>query len=154
MQVDIVGFPRTRVAAIEHRGPPALEYETLRILIAWKIDNRLLDPMKFRSYGLQYTDPFKTSPLAHRVEFCLSVEADVAPNPAGIQTKWIPALRCACARDVGSRSNNQAAGYLYNTWLPASGESMADFPMIFHYVNVGPHVRKEEMITDVYLPLR
>ena len=26
-------------------------------------------------------------------------------------------------------------------------------PMIFHYVNVGPNVKPEEMITDVYLPL-
>jgi AraC family transcriptional regulator len=35
-----------------------------------------------------------------------------------------------------------------------SGEIPGDFPIFFHYVNVGPVVREEEMITNVYLPLR
>lgn len=26
-------------------------------------------------------------------------------------------------------------------------------PVFFHYVNVGPNLREEEMLTDVYLPL-
>jgi hypothetical protein len=39
-------------------------------------------------------------------------------------------------------------------WLPQSDEKPADFPIFFHYVNVGPNVREEEMITDVYLPLK
>ena len=64
----------------------------------------------------------------------------------------IPELRCALARNVGSRSNNKAAAYLYETWLPRSGESPGKFPIFFHYVNVGPNVREEGMITDVYLP--
>jgi AraC family transcriptional regulator len=38
--------------------------------------------------------------------------------------------------------------------LPQSGELPGNFPIFFHYVNVGPNVREEEMITDVYLPLR
>ena len=54
MQVDIVTFPETKVALIEHRGAPALEHETARKLIAWKLENRLLDPLQYRSYG-QFT---------------------------------------------------------------------------------------------------
>ena len=128
MQVKIVTFPETKVAVIEHRGSPALEHETVRNLITWKLDNRLLDQTKFRSYGLHYTDPFNTQPADHRVDFCLSVEEDVAPNPLGIKTKVIPALRCAYARDLGSRANNQAAAFLYDIWLPQSGETLADSP--------------------------
>lgn len=154
MEVEIVTFPETKVACIEHHGSPALEHVTARKLIAWKLENRLLDQLKYRNYGLHYTDPRNTSPAEHHVDFCLSVEEDVGPNPYGIRTKLIPAQRCARARDVGSRLNNQAAFYLYQTWLPQSGESPGDFPMVFHYVNVGPNVREEEMITDVYLPLK
>ena len=66
----------------------------------------------------------------------------------------MPGARCARARDVGSRSNKKAAAYLYETWLPQSGESPGNFSIFFHYVNVGPDVREEDMITDVYLPLR
>jgi len=31
---------------------------------------------------------------------------------------------------------------------------LRDFPIFFHYVNIGPRVKEREMITDVYLPLR
>lgn len=154
MDVEIVLFPETKVALITHHGPRALEYETVRKLIAWKLENHLLDSSKYRSYGIHHTDPHVTPPSEHRVDFCLSIEDDVSPNSYGIRTAIIPACRCARARDIGSRSNNQAAAYLYNTWLPESNESVGDFPIFFHYVNVGPHVREEEMVTDVYLPLK
>lgn len=154
VEVEIVTFPETKVAAIEHCGPSSREYDTVRKLIAWKLANGLLDQTKYRSYGVHYTDPHTTPPSNHRVDFCLSIAEDVGPNVFGIINKCIPTLRCARARDVGSRSNNKAAVYLYETWLPHSGESLGDFPMLFHYVNVGPTVREEEMITDVYLPLK
>ncbi len=154
MNVEIVAFPRTKVAAIEHRGSPAHEHETARKLIAWKLEQRLLDPSRHRSYGIHYTDPRSTPPEDHRVDFCLSIEDDVAPNALGIVTKFIPANRCARARDVGSRHDNKAVVFLYRDWLPGSGEVQGDFPVFFHYVNVGPNVAAHEMITDVYLPLR
>src|SRR3954470_1611356 len=108
MDVQIVTFPETKVAVIEHRGSPALEYDTVRKLIAWKLANRLLDPLKYRSYGVHYTNPRTTPPSEHRVDFCLSIEQDVGPNSDGIINKTIPRGRCACARDIGSRSNNKA----------------------------------------------
>lgn len=154
MQVEIITFPETKVAVIEHHGSPEREHETVRKLIAWKIENRLLDPTKFRSFGLHYTDPLTTPPAEYRVDFCLSIEDDIAPNHVGIRNGTIPAMRCARAQDTGSRTNNQAAKYLHHVWLPHSGETLGDFPMIFHYVNVDPNVAAKDMITDVYLPLR
>lgn len=154
MDVQIVVFPETNVAAIEHFGAPALEHDTARKLIAWKLERRLLDPVKYRSYGIHFTNPRITPPSEHHVEFCLSVDFAVGPNAFGIVNKVIPRNRCALARDIGSRYDNQAAVYLVETWLPQSGERPGDFPIFFHYVNVGPNVREAEMITDVYLPLR
>jgi AraC family transcriptional regulator len=151
--VRIVEFPHTRVAVIEHVGPPEREHESVRRLIAWKLEHHLLDSTKYRSFGVHYTDPRTTAPEQHRVDFCLSIDREVGPNPYGVLDKVIPANRCALARDIGSRFNNQTAVWLYEQWLPRSGESVADFPIFFHYVNVGPHVRAEDMITDVYLPL-
>lgn len=154
MKVSIVSFPETRVASITHLGPPEKEHETVRKLVAWKIERGFLDQATYRSYGLHYTDPRTVPPHEHRVDFCLSIEDQVEPNSAGIVETKIPGMRCALARDVGSRMNNQAARYLFDEWLPASNEEMADFPIIFHYVNVGPNVTEKEAITDVYLPLR
>ncbi len=148
MDVEIVIFPETKVAVIEHHGSFALEPETVRKLVAWKLEKRLLDQSKYRSYGLHYTDSRNRPSSEHHVDFCLSIEEDV---PCGITTRLIPRCHCARARDVESRSNSRAAAYLYEEWLPQSGESLRDFPMIFHYVNVGPDVREEDTITDVYM---
>ena len=112
-----------------------------------------MDQAVYRSYGVHYTT-HSAEQRDHRVDFCLSVDFDVAPNPHGIVDSIIPRRRCATARHLGSRLRNAAAEYLYTVWLPASGERVGDFPLIFHYVNVGPRVLESEMITDVYLPLK
>ena len=153
MDVRIVTFPETKVAAIEHRGPPQLEHETARKLIAWRQRNQL-DRNRHRSYGVHYTDPYTTPANDHHVDFCLSVDFDVAPNAEGVINKVIPGGRCALARHLGAREHNAAAVFLYREWLPSSGESAGDFPIFFHYVNIGPDVKEAEMITDVYLPLK
>lgn len=153
MDVQIVNFPETKVAAVEHRGPPQLEHETARRLIEWRRLNRL-HPDRHRSYGLHYTDPRTTPPADHRVDFCVTVDRDVEPNSHGVITKVIPGGRCAVARHLGSREHISAADHLHEVWLPRSGEAIGDFPMIFHYVNVGPDVQEHEMITDVFLPLK
>ncbi len=88
------------------------------------------------------------------MDFCVSYDLAVEANHQNIIGKTIPANRCALARHLGSRSHNTAALYLIRDWLPQSGFHVADFPMFFHYVNVGPNVREAEMITDVYLPIR
>lgn len=152
MDVRIVDFPVTRVAAAEHRGPPALEHDTAQRLIEWRIAHRL-PPHLHATYGIHYTDPQTTPPAEHRVDFCVAFAGEIAPNPQGVVAKVIPASRCAVARHLGSRDDVTVAAYLIQDWLPASGEVMGDFPMFFHYVNVGPSVREEDMITDVYLPL-
>ncbi len=153
MEVRIVDFPETKVAAVEHHGSPELEYATARKLIDWRIQNRL-PPDRHRSYGIHYTDPRTTPPELHRVDFCVSVNDDVSPNSHGIITKVIPGGRCAVVRHIGSRAHIPAAPYLYDVWLPQSGERPGKFPIFFHYVNVGPNVQEHEMITDVYLPLQ
>lgn len=154
MNVSIVTFPETKVACLTHFGPPEREHDTVRKLIDWKIAHGFLDQARYRSYGLHYTDPRTVAPQDHRVDFCLSIEDQIMPSTAGIVEARIPCMRCALARDVGSRSNNQAARYLYEEWLPNSLEEQADFPVIFHYVNVGPNIAEREAITDVYLPIK
>jgi AraC family transcriptional regulator len=154
MNVEIILFPLTMLACVEHLGSPALEHETAKRLLAWKLEHRLMDPMKYRHYGVHYTDPRITPPSQHRVDFCISFDGNIEENPYGVITKIIPANRCARARDIGSRYNNKAALFLQENWLPQSRELAGSFPMFFHYVNVGPNVKEDDMITDVYLPLK
>jgi AraC family transcriptional regulator len=166
MKVSIVEFPQTPVAMISHRGSSAGEHDSAMKLVQWKLQHKLLDQSRFRSYGLHHLPDQAADKGAgkgtdngadngeSRVDFCLSIEEAVAPNEWGIIESVIPACRCALARDIGSRMDNQAVKSLLQNWLPQSGESLSGLPMIFHYVNVGPSVKAEDMITDVYLPLR
>jgi AraC family transcriptional regulator len=81
MDVQIVVFPETKVAAIEHFVPPALEHDTAQKLIVWKLERRLLDPLQHRSYGVHFSDPRNTPDSVHHADFCLSFEQEVEPNP-------------------------------------------------------------------------
>ncbi len=153
MKVEIIDFPRTIVAAIEHFGPESKVHLTSQKFIEWRQENRIA-PNLGDTYGIHYTDPKNTLPSDFRMDICVSVDQEIDENPQGVINKVIPACRCAVARHEGSRDRVLAAEYLVYEWLPASGESMGDFPIFFHYVNVGPHVKEHEMITDVYLPLK
>ena len=145
MDVKIVYFPETKVAVLEHRGSTAHEHESVKKLIAWRVENKF-PPEKHQSYGVHYNNPATTSPEKYRVDFCVSVEIEVLPNPQGVINKVIPAGRCAVARHIGSRNNVTAAAYLYEQWLPESGEKLRDFPISFHILaHPGRHLRNEKI---------
>jgi len=152
LEVKLVRFPETKVAVIEHRGSPALEHESTKKLIAWRIENKLL-PNKHKNYGVHYDDPNTTPPESYRVDLCISFDKKISENSFGIINKIIPTARCAMVRHVGPRNMMTAARYLYKTWFPTSGEKLGEFPIFFHYVNTGPDIQEADMITDVYLPL-
>ena len=47
----------TKVALITHLGSPRGEHATALKLVSWKLERRLLDQARYRSYGLHYSDP-------------------------------------------------------------------------------------------------
>jgi len=153
MNVEIINFPETKIAVVEHFGLPSLEQESIHRLIEWRKENKLPPSELHRSYGIHYNDPTKVLPSEYRVDLAVSVVNNVTENTHGVVSKIIPAQRCAKLRHLGSRSNVIAAKTLYEEWLPSSNEKLAEFPIFFHYVNVGPQVSESEMITDVYLPI-
>lgn len=153
MQVELVDFPETRVAAIEHLGSTANIYDSTRKLIEWRQQNRVPPTPAHRTYGVHH-DLRTHAESGYRMDICVSFDREVAPNPQGVVVKTIPGGRCARVRYIGSRDYIPVVAPLFNDWLSQSGEQLRDFPIFFHYVNVGPEVRDHDMITDVYLPLR
>ena len=153
MQVEIVDFPATLVAALEHRGPESLTYQTTQQFIEWRQKNGY-PPGKGNTYGIHYNDHLKVLPEDYRLDICVSVDKPVPDNRQGVVTKLIPAGRCARVRNVGSRHEMPGPRYLYEVWLPQSGETLRDFPVFFHYVNLNPRIPQHEQITDIYLPIR
>lgn len=150
--VEIVDFPTTLVAAVEYRGPDAQSYTATLQLVKWRRANGI-GPDAGQTYGVHYTDPATTAAADNRLDICVSYAGEVADNDQGVISKTIPGGRCARLRHLGSRDYIAAAPYLYERWLPASGEELRDFPVFFHYLNVGADLRDKDMVTDVYLPL-
>ncbi len=156
MQVDIVQFPATRIAALEHRGPTRELPRSVQVFIVWRQRSGVSPVAQCRSFGIPYSNPDTTPPADFRFDICgeLGAGESVAANPEGVVEKTIPAGRCARVRHLGPRDRLGETIYpLYRDWLPASGETPRDFPLFFHDVTTKLGPDPEHDITDIYLPL-
>ena len=155
MDVKIVNFEETKVAALEHRGPPEQVDHSATTFIAWRKESGLSPVKTSNTYGVAYDDPDAVEPEAFRFDICGATTAEVPANLQGVVNKVIPGGRCAVARHHGSHDRiGESAYYLYRQWLPGSGEELRDFPLFFHYLNFKPETAEQELITDIYLPLK
>lgn len=155
MDVKIIDFPETRVAALEHLGHPDRVNETAGRFIQWRKESGLSPVNTSKSFGLAYDDPAAVEPADFRFAVCGTVKAPVPTNPQGVIDKVIPAGRCAVVRHYGSHARiSDGAYFLYREWLPQSGEELRDFPLFFHYLNLMPDTPEHELVTDIHLPLQ
>jgi len=155
MNVEIVSFPETKVAVLEHRGPPSLVNESVSTFIEWRKQSGLSPVVSSGSYGIVYDNPNAVLPEAFRFDLCGEVDSEVPENEFGITNKIIAGGRCVKLRHLGSRDDiDKPICKLYGEWLPESGEDLRDAPLFFHYINLFPQVDEHELITDVYLPIK
>lgn len=151
--VEIVDFPETSIAVIEHRAAPNLLGNTIQKFIVWRKLNAL-PPTKSKTFNLIYDDPNTTAPNEYRFDLCCKVNQDVKENDHGVINKKIPAGKCALIRHIGSDDSiGVAVNYLYSNWLLTSDYEIRDYPMFFERVSFFPEVTEKDMITDIYLPL-
>ena len=152
--IRICDFPATKVATLEHRGPPERIGESIRSFIAWRKENRL-PPHLSATFNILYEDPEEIEPALFRLDLCAAVERDIEPNAFGVIGNTIPAGRCAVLRHIGSdESLGASIRWLYGTWLPQSAEVLRDFPPFVQRLKFFPDVPEHEAITDIFLPLR
>lgn len=155
VQVDIVDFETTLIAVLEHRGPTERVNDSVARFIAWRKETGLSPKQASRTFGVAFDNPDTTEPSQFRFDICGEVGAEVPPNPQGVLTKTIPGGRCARVRHHGSHIRLGESIYpLYRDWLPESGEELRDFPLYFHYLNLLPETPENELVTDIYLPLK
>jgi len=155
MSPNIVIFPATRVATLEHRGPVETLIGSVARFIEWRRASHDSPIATCRTLGIAYDDPKTTPPADFRFDICGELPGALRANDAGIVEKTIPTLRCVVARHIGSTDAiGKTVHELYASWLPESGEQPGDFPVFFHYIERMPQVAEHEQVTDVYLPLR
>ncbi len=155
MEVNIIEFEETKVAALEHRGALASVNDSVGIFIEWRKASGLSPVMSSSTFGIAYDNPDTTDPEQFRFDICGAVLEDVPANPLGVVNKVIPSGRCAVIRHHGPHDGiGVNAYYLYRVWLPESGEELRDFPLYFHYLNLLPETPEHDLVTDIYLPLK
>ena len=57
MDVKIVSFEETKVAVLEHRGPPEQVDDSAKTFIAWRKESKLSPVKTSKTYGIAYDDP-------------------------------------------------------------------------------------------------
>lgn len=159
MDVNIISVNSIAVAVLEHHGEPLHVNNTVARFIEWRIASGLSDYQSLRTFGVPYNDPLTTPGEDFRFDICgeLSAEANghVPVNVQGVITKTLPAGRCAVVRHVGSYDNiSDSVYYLYNTWLPQSGEELREFPVYFQYLQLNEELPEHALQTDILLPLK
>lgn len=153
-RVRIELFPETKVAVLEHRGDPRRLGDSIRRFIEWRRENRV-PPSVSATFNIVYNDLERVDPEDFRFGLCAAVDKDVEDNRYGVVAGTIPGGRCAVLRHVGSDDTiGEAARYLYQEWLPRSGEEPRDFPLFFQRIEFFPDVAESDAVTDVFLPLK
>ncbi|MCJ8313549.1 MAG: GyrI-like domain-containing protein [Saccharospirillaceae bacterium] len=159
MNVEIIDFKQTDIAVLEHRGAPSMLMHSVQKFISWRKKHHL-PPSKSRTFGLIYDDPSSVSAEEFRFDVCaelfknLDVSNDKSELTTHIKQKTIPAGKCARIKYFGSTDDiEKVVLYLYDQWLPKSGENLRDFPVYFQYIKMMPQVGEFEQETDVFLPL-
>jgi len=95
LNIEITRIESTKVAALEHRGPPELLNDSINKFIEWRKATGLSPIASSKTFGIAYDDPAATEPAKFRFDICGEVQAIIAENDQGIINKTIPGGRCA-----------------------------------------------------------
>jgi AraC family transcriptional regulator len=154
MQVRIIDFIATRVAALEHDGSPDLINESVRKFTEWRKQSGQSPVASCKTFGIPHSNPDTTPGDQFRFDICGEINEPIAPNDVGVRELVIPGGRCAVVRHVGSTDAVGDTIYpIYRDWLPSSGEELRDHPLFFHYLSVFPETPQDQWQTDIYIPL-
>lgn len=106
-----------------------------------------------RWYGIYLDDPRVVAPTDLRAAACVSHPPDRA-LPEGLEAREIDAGRYVVIVHRGPYSElEQAYGWLYGVWLPASGEALADRPCVEAYLNLPHNTAPKDLLTEIWAPL-
>ena len=143
-----------RLAALAHRGAFDGIGAAFDRLMAWG-GGRGLIGADTRFIALYLDDPTSVPEAALRSEAGFTVGPEVT-GESEVRIIEVPAFaRVAALRFQGPYAELEPIyGWLYGTWLPASGEEPADAPVMEEYLNDCRSLPPAEWLTDILLPLK
>ncbi|WP_281858615.1 AraC family transcriptional regulator [Litoreibacter halocynthiae] len=151
--VEIKKRPKGRMAALAHKGP-YLEIGKKFEAIASMFSSRGLWPSARGMAGVYYDDPNAVPEAELRSQAGILVGEEFE-MPDDMEDLKIPAGKVAVLTYTGPYSGLKAAyDYLYGVWLPESGEEPGDAPAMEVNLNDPMDTAPEELVTEIYLPLK
>ncbi len=122
-------------------------------LMQFTYSNRLMKK-EVRSFGISHDDPSVSAADTIRYDACVDLDVDIS-GAEDLHKTTIAGGRYAVFLHKGSYENFAATyGYIFNEWLPDSGEKLRDEPCFDIYLNRDPRRTKPENLrTEIYVPL-
>jgi AraC family transcriptional regulator len=153
MNVEIVQMPGMRLAAVPHVGPYnqiPLAFERLGEIAG---SAGLLRQPDAAMLAMYHDDPESTPEQELRSHAAIVVPEEV-PLPAGLVEQRLPAGRYAHTLHIGPYEQlGDAWARFMGEWLPASGHRIGDGVSYEIYLNTPAEVPKEELRTEMYIPI-
>ena len=152
MEVRIEIVEPMRVAFIRHTGP-YMECKTAwDKLCAWAGPKGIFNANP-KVIGICHDDPQVTPPEKIRYDACLTVNEETeAEGEVGIQV--IGGGKYAVCLHKGPYEGLEATyAEIMGKWLPQSGQELGENPSFVLYLN-SPDAPPEELLTDLYIPLK
>jgi AraC family transcriptional regulator len=155
MDVHIKTLTPMRVAFLRHVGP--YQDEALRRtwdrLLFWAGQRGLLGPQTML-LGIDHDNPHVTPQDKLRYDACLAIDRPVEPE-GEIGMQEIPGGEYAVVTHKGPYDRlPETYAYLYGLWLPNSGREPTESPSIQHYRSTPRETPPDDLLTDIYVPLR
>ena len=151
--IDVVNFPRTRLAVLEHHGPVQDLPNTLQTFIMWRKAHGT-PPSHSATYNILHNNPHDVPPSDYRFDIGAEIKTPLAVNTYGVIEKSIPEGLCARFRIKGDDAALEAAlTFIYGSWLPDSVLKVRDFPPFLQRISNFPDVAEHETETDLFLPI-
>jgi AraC family transcriptional regulator len=126
------------VVALRHKGDYKAIGATFERLCTWAAGKNLCDAST-RIFGIYHADPASKPAAELTSDACVSVARGFTPEAPYTVTQT-PCGRCAVMIHTGPYSElHHAYSWLYNEWLPTSGEEPGDQPPFEEYLQPGVH---------------
>ena len=153
MQVEIRTMPAMRVGAVRHIGPYNQIVEAFERMHGLAARAGLHDGPAPVMLALYHDDPDTTPQEELRSDAALVFPAD-ATIPEGFTEQHIAGGRFASTQHVGPYEQlGDAWARFMGEWLPASGQRMRDDASYEIYRNTPATAPKEQLVTELYIPL-
>lgn len=153
MKAEIVKMEDMDVIFIRHVGPYNMCGVAWEKLCLWAAPKGLLQPGA-KILGLSYDDPEITPPDKLRYDACIEVK-QLPEVEAPVGVKHIKGGRYAMGSHIGPYDLlAKTYAQLCGQWIPQNGYEVDDRCCIEIYQNSPEDTEPEDLITDVYIPLK